>query len=80
MFNANAMIHIKEHKTLPLNCHSLDIPDQYDKYLAMYWIQYVKTIPPKELMIDVNVSDYNGYTMAMYWIQYVKSDVPVSTS
>jgi len=45
--------------------------------LAQFWIEYVKTIPPKELMIyDTNMKDSYGNTLVMYWIEHVNTEPP----
>jgi len=58
---------IEHVKTLPRPelKHDPSIQDVYGKTCMMYWIKYVKTLPPSpELMYDPALQDNDGKTCA----------------
>lgn len=42
----------------------------------MSWIITLKTIPPKEMFVNLNVKNKSGYTPFIYWLLFLKTEPP----
>lgn len=56
--------------------HDASIQEEGGYTCAMLWINWCKTLPPKQLIHDLKLTNNIGQTLSDLWIHSVNNNVP----